>query len=310
VQRIEVVANPISSPVFATTGDGRRRDEFPFWEQSAPVTLLRRREDSKMPTDVTAGSVRSADGTTIAFERSGTGPALIMVDCAGAYRELNSLRPLAALLAADFTVFTYDRRGRGESTDTLPYAVEREVDDLAALIAEAGGSAFVYAWSSGAPLALHAVASGLAIGKLAFFEPAIDTEKDAPGESKFTLELAELVAAGRRWDAVDYFLRGTGVPPEYIDQMTPPSRRALEAIAHTLVYDCVISDATSLELVRSVTVPTLVAASAGTTGELPGWAATVVEALPNGAHRSLAGEWHGVPVEDLAPVVTEFLTPG
>ena len=98
--------------------------------------------------DTSAGSVRSADGTTIAFERTGAGPALILVDAAGHYRDFSSFGTLTALLAADFTVFTYDRRGRGRSTDTLPYAIEREVDDLAALIAGAGGSAFLYGVSS------------------------------------------------------------------------------------------------------------------------------------------------------------------
>jgi pimeloyl-ACP methyl ester carboxylesterase len=98
--------------------------------------------------------------TTIAFERSGAGPALILVDAAGCYREFGSLQPLAELLAVDFTVVTYDRRGRGGSTDTLPYAVEREVDDLAALITKAGGSASVYAVSSGTLLAVHAQRAG------------------------------------------------------------------------------------------------------------------------------------------------------
>lgn len=121
--------------------------------------------------ETTVSSVRSADGTTIAFERSGAGPALILVEGAGCYREFGPLRSLSEWLAADFTVFTYDRRGRGESTDTLPYAIEREVDDLAALIAEAGGSASLYGVSSGALLALQAAASGLAISRLALFEP-------------------------------------------------------------------------------------------------------------------------------------------
>jgi hypothetical protein len=114
------------------------------------------------------------------------------------------------------------------------------------------------------------------------------------------------VAAGRRRDAVEFFHRGIGVPEEVMAQ-TPPVWAALEAVAHTLVYDCVISDATSLRLVRSVTAPTFVIDSQGSSGELTGMAATVVEALPHGSHRSLAGGWHGVPDETLAPVLTEFL---
>jgi pimeloyl-ACP methyl ester carboxylesterase len=250
--------------------------------------------------------VTSSDGTSIAFERAGAGPALIVVDAAGNYRDFRPLRAPVERLAADFTVHVYDRRGRGASTDTLPYAVDREIDDLAALIGEAGGSANVYAMSSGCLLALHAAASGLAIPRLALFEPPIEPNEAPTGESDFTTELAELVAAGRRRDAVAFFHRGIGVPEEVMAQMTPPVWAALEAVAHTLVYDCKLSEAMSLRLVRSVTVPTLVVDSQGSSGELTGMAATVVEALPNSTHRSLAGEWHGVPDQTLAPVLTEF----
>jgi pimeloyl-ACP methyl ester carboxylesterase len=254
-----------------------------------------------------AGKVTSSDGTSIAFERTGAGPALVAVDAAGSYSGFRPLPPPVELLAAHFTVYVYDRRGRGASGDTLPYAVQREVDDLAALIAEAGGSAFVYAFSSGGLLALHAAASGLAIPKLALLEPPIEPRQTATGEPAFTAELAELVAAGRRRDAVEFFNRGIGVPDEIMEQTTPPVWAALEAIAHTFVYDCMISDATSFELVRSVTAPTLVLNSQGSSDDLTGMGAAVAEALPNGTHRSLAGEWHGVPDDILAPVLTEFL---
>jgi pimeloyl-ACP methyl ester carboxylesterase len=252
-------------------------------------------------------NVISSDGTSIAYERVGAGPALILVDAAGNYRDFRPLRAPVELLAAEFTVYLYDRRGRGGSTDTLPYAVEREVDDLAALIAEAGGSARVYAMSSGCLLALHAAAGGLAIPKLALFEPPVEPAESPTGESDFTAELAGLVAAGRRREAVEFFHRGIGVPEEIMAQMTPSVWAALEAVAPTLVYDCRLSDAMSLRLIRSVTVPTLVIDSQGSDGQLTGMAATVVEALPNGAHRSLAGAWHGVPDETLAPVLTGFL---
>ena len=160
--------------------------------------------------------------------------------------------------------------------------------------------------SSGSLLALHAAASGLAIPKLALFEPPIQPNETPAGETAFTTELAELVAAGRRRDAVAYFHRGIGVPDEVMEQMTPPVWAALEAVAHTLVYDCVISDAMSLGRVRSVTAPTLVIDSKGSGGELTGMAATVAEALPRSTYRSLTGAWHGVPGDDLAPVLTEF----
>jgi pimeloyl-ACP methyl ester carboxylesterase len=250
--------------------------------------------------------VRSHDGTSIAFERTGSGPALIAVDAAGSYRDFRPFPPPVERLAAHFTVYVYDRRGRGASTDTLPYAVEREVEDLAALIDEAGGSAFVYAFSSGGLLALHAAARGLPIAKLALFEPPIEPTETPVGERDFTAELAKLVAEGRRREAVEFFHRGIGVPDEIIDQMGPDTWAALEAVAHTLVYDCRISDAMSLPLLRSVTTPTLVLDSQGSSDSITGSAAIVAEALPNGTRRSLAGEWHGVPGDVLAPALTGF----
>jgi pimeloyl-ACP methyl ester carboxylesterase len=252
------------------------------------------------------GRARSADGTTIAYEARGAGPVVVLVDPAGHHRGNSPFAGLAPLLAEDFTVVTYDRRGRGESTDGAEWSVEREVDDLAALIAEAGGSAFVYAFSSGGLLALHAAARGLAVPKLALFEPPIEPTDAPVGESDFTAELAELVAGGRRREAVEFFHRGIGVPDEIIDQMTPPVWAALEAVAPTLVYDCRLSDAMSLQVLRSVTVPTLVLDSQGSSPSITESAATVAAALPNGTHRHLPGDWHGVPGEVLAPALTEF----
>ncbi|HEY3143266.1 MAG TPA: alpha/beta hydrolase [Acidimicrobiales bacterium] len=253
--------------------------------------------------------VHSADGTTIGFTESGSGPVLILVDGASCYRDFGPLASLAGLLAADFAVYTYDRRGRGESTDTPPYAIEREVEDLAALIEEAGGSAFLYGVSSGALLALHAaVALGPAIPKLALFEPPIGDDEDQVTQAAFTAELAELIAAGRPGDAVERFQTGIGVPPEMVAGMRQaPFWPALEAIAPTLIYDCTISAATTLDDVAAVKAPALVIDSEASSENLTGWAAAVVDALPNGTHRSLVGQWHSVPDEDLAPVLTEFL---
>jgi pimeloyl-ACP methyl ester carboxylesterase len=250
--------------------------------------------------------VTSSDGTSIAFERHGAGPALIAVDAAGSYRDFRPFPAPVEPLAAHFTVYVYDRRGRGASGDTSPYAVEREVDDLAALVAEAGGSAFVYAFSSGGLLALHAAAAGLAIPRLALFEPPIEPTEDPAGETPFTAELAALVAAGRRRDVVERFHRGIGVPEEVMAEMTPPVWAALEAVAHTLVYDCRLSDAMSLRLLRGITTPTLVLDSQGSSDPITAMATAVAAALPNGTRRRLAGGWHGVPHEVLAPALVGF----
>jgi pimeloyl-ACP methyl ester carboxylesterase len=246
-----------------------------------------------------SGTVTSNDGTVIAYERAGAGPALVLVDPALGYREFDNVRGLGERLAGAFT-------GRGASGDTLPYAVEREVEDLAAVIAEAGGRACAYGFSSGALLALQAAAAGVPIEKLVLMEPPIGGDDD-PGDAAFTAEMKSLVAAGRRREAVERFLTGCGVPQEMLAGMAP-SMPALEAVAHTIVYDCLISDATTTELLAKVSTPTLVVDSQGSSDDLTGWAASVAAALPDARHRSLPGGWHGVPVDDLAPVVTEFCT--
>ncbi|TDD23653.1 alpha/beta fold hydrolase [Nonomuraea diastatica] len=247
------------------------------------------------------GTVRSADGTSIAFEQSGNGPALVMVDPAGGYSGFGAIRGLGAVLAARFTVCTYDRRGRGGSGDTPPYTVEREVEDLSAVIAAAGGAAFVYGLSSGGLLALRAAARGLAITRLALFEPPVRAEGEPP-DTAFTAELADLVSSGHRAAAVDRLLTSIGVPPELRAEPSP----ALEAVAHTLVYDCEISDATTFQLIRSVRTPTLVLASKNSTGDLTDGAAAVAAALPGGVLRELPGSWHTARDEDIAAAVTAF----
>jgi pimeloyl-ACP methyl ester carboxylesterase len=256
---------------------------------------------------MTGRTVTSKDGTTIAYEQAGTGPALILVDAAGHYRAFSSFDGLIGLLAADFSVYHYDRRGRGDSTNTPPYDVHREVDDLGALIDQAGGSAFLYGYSSGGLLALHAAAGGLPIAKMALFEPPIETNDDRSEQAAFTAHLSELVTAGRRDAAVEYFLTSIGVPDEMVAQMRgTPSWSAMEAIAHTLVYDSIISEASSHRLLASVTAPTLVLHSESSSDDLTAMSTTVAKALPNGCHRSVAGEWHGVPDNILAPVLSEF----
>jgi pimeloyl-ACP methyl ester carboxylesterase len=251
-------------------------------------------------------TLTSSDGTSIAYEWAGTGPAVILVDAASCFRGFGPMGPLAEALGSRFTVFRYDRRGRGESTDTPPYAVEREIEDLKAVIEAAGGSAFVYGFSSGAVLALHAAAYGLAIGKLALLEPPLELEKP-PAEPDLGAEVAELVAAGRRGEAVEHFNNSIGVPAEMVAELRQsPAWPALEALAHTLVYDTVITSTFPAERLTAIEVPTLVIDSEGSDDRLHKWARGVADALPDGTHRSLKGEWHGVLAEDLAAVLADF----
>src|SRR6266545_5003668 len=177
--------------------------------------------------------VLSKDSTAIAFERFGQGQPLILV--VGAFNTRSTGEPLAASLASHFTVFTYDRRGRGDSSDTTPYAIEREVEDLGALIGEAGGAAAVFGYSSGALLALHAASRALPISRLALYDAPFVVDGEQPVDH--ARRLAELVKAGRRGDAVEYFQsKIVGIPDDVVAQLRhAPFRPALEAIAQTLV---------------------------------------------------------------------------
>ncbi len=220
-------------------------------------------------------TVLSRDTTTIAFDRSGQGPALILVT--GAFSTRADAAPLVAHLAPHFSVFAYDRRGRGDSGDTAPYAVEREVEDLEAVIAEAGGSAFVYGHSSGAVLSLEAARKlSSAITKLAVYEPPLIVDASRPSvPPDYLAHLTELIASGRRGDAVEYSqIRGIGIPAEAVAQMrNDPIWQELEALAHTMVYDSTIAvdtlQGTPLALAKwaSVAMPTLVMDG----GDSPPW---------------------------------------
>jgi pimeloyl-ACP methyl ester carboxylesterase len=257
--------------------------------------------------------VRSKDGTTIAFDRLGDGPAVIVVG--GATCDRTITRPLAEQLAQHFTVINYDRRGRGDSSDTAPYAVEREIEDLAALIAEAGGTASVYGHSSGAALALHAAAHGLPISKLVLHEPPYvpDGEEERRISREYAEKLKTILAEGRRGDAVELFMTTVGTPQEMVDRMrSEPWWARMEAIAPTLAYDSeVMGDSRRggtipVDLVGRVTPPTLVLVG----GASPAWmidvGRQVADAMPNGRHSVLEDQEHVVPPELLAPVLAEF----
>lgn len=260
-----------------------------------------------MSSSATTQRVRSADGTEIAFSSAGSGPPLILIDPALQYRGFSRLSGLVEPLSSEFGVLTYDRRGRGESADTPPYSVEREVEDLTALVEAAGGSARLYGFSSGALLAMHAAAAGLPVARLGLMEPPLQEDADPARPSSLTTELAELIEAGRNGDAVEHFNRSIGVPEEMVARMRQSADwQKLEAVAPTLVYDCTISDATTPAVLGAVEAPTLVLDSSGSSEDLSGWAASVASQLPDARHRSLAGEWHTVADEVLAPVLIEF----
>jgi pimeloyl-ACP methyl ester carboxylesterase len=250
----------------------------------------------------------SRDGTTIAFDRVGQGEPVIIVE--GAFCDRGTSAPLAAALASRFTVFSYDRRGRGDSGDTLPWSVEREVEDLEALIAEAGGSAFVYGMSSGAALGMEAAARGVAVRKLALYEPPLSPDGNRERSGDLVGTLSRLVAAGRRADAVSHFMtKAVAIPEEVVGQIrNSPMWAGLEAIAHTLVYDNTITGDGTLLTKRAgmVRVPTLVVNGGDCPEFLQASARAVTAAVPGARQRVLAGQTHEVDVEILAPVLVEF----
>ena len=262
-------------------------------------------------------TVTSTDGTTIAFDRSGEGPATVLVGGAFQHRAIDaSTARLAELLAPNFTVYHYDRRGRGESGDTAPYTVEREIEDLDALIQDAGGSAYVFGMSSGAVLALHAAAAGLAITKLALYEPPFIVDDSRPPVPKdHAQRLAGLLAEGRRGDAVELFMtEAVGMPAEAVAPMrAAPFWPAFESVAHTLPYDAAIMGDTlsgkplPAERWAAVTIPALVVDG----GDSPSWARNAVVALartlPTAERATLDGQTHQVDPDVLGPVLAGFL---
>jgi pimeloyl-ACP methyl ester carboxylesterase len=255
-------------------------------------------------------TIASADGTVIAFDQYGDGPPVIMT--VGAFNTRSQTEPLARALAPRFTTLNYDRRGRGDSGDTAPYAVEREIDDIAALIAQAGGSAAVFGHSSGATLALKAAGSGLPITRLVLYEPPFNIDDSYPPlPADFSAELAGLVSAGRRGDAVElYQTQAVGIPQEVVVQLRhAPFRPGLEAIAHTLAYDAAIVGDRSMPtgLLAAVTVPALVITGEQSPPFLRNAAQAAAEKMPNGRLAVLPGQSHDLNPDATAPVMAEFL---
>jgi len=258
--------------------------------------------------------IRSADGTAIAYEAVGEGAPLVLVGGALCDRTaLASGTPLAAMLAHRFTVFSYDRRGRGDSGDTPPWAIAREIEDLAALITAAGGSAAVFGHSSGGLLALDAAVQGLAITRLAVHEPPVLL--DAARATSFVRlanELDEVVAADRRSEAVElYFTRAMQMPADAVARLRrSPMWPEFEEIAHTLDYDLRITarGAARLAEVADVRPPTLAMDGSASPPWMRGAIEAVARAIPQARHRTLEDQTHAVDPKALALALEEFLS--
>ncbi len=255
-------------------------------------------------------TVVSRDGTRIAYETLGSGSPLILVDGAFGSRAFGPLSLLSQRLAPFFTVYTYDRRGRNDSGDTPPYTIHREIEDISALIQAAGSPVGVYGISSGAILALEAAAEGVAIRKLAVFEPPYVAEggRYLPGDA--ARRVSEMITSGRREEAVEFFLlQMMGVPREVVRRMRrEPTWKALESVAHTLPYDIrLVGDGTvpARRLIR-IGIPTLVLSGSDSAPDLQKAAREVANVLPRAEHRILPGQTHDASPEVIAPLLVEF----
>jgi pimeloyl-ACP methyl ester carboxylesterase len=285
----------------------RRRAPASRFSPSQPETLSRARhceKEAEMP------HVISRDGTRIAYERHGAGEAVVLIDGATSSRAMGFMPRLAGILADRFSVTAYDRRGRGDSDDTSPFAVKREIEDLEALVDEAGGSAAFFGISSGAALGLEAaVELGDKVTAVALYEPPYNDE-DAPLWRDYRRQLDELLAADRRGDAIELFMRFVGVPSEQIGPMREsPMWPALEAVAPTLAYDAAVlgkDRAVPTAPAARLEAPALVMNGSASYPFMRTTARALAAALPSGHYRELAGQRHDVELEVIAPVLAEF----
>ena len=258
-------------------------------------------------------TVTSKDGTTIAYDKKGQGPTIVLVDGALCYRAFGPAEPLAALLAQRFTVFTYDRRGRGASHDTRPYAVEREIEDIEALIDEAGGSVYLYGISSGAVLALKAAAKlGPAkVPKLALYQAPLSFGDEARQEfAQYAERMAELLEANKRGEALTLFLADM-MPAEMLEGMRQsPEWPIMEALAPTLAYDNAVMGDGLLPVkdAKTATMPALILDGSESPAFFQEAAEALAKAMPQAQRKTLAGQTHQVSPAALAPVLVEFFS--
>ncbi|MFZ3454351.1 alpha/beta fold hydrolase [Arthrobacter sp. 7Tela_A1] len=254
------------------------------------------------PAADASGRVLSADGTPIAWERHGQGPPLVVVDPVMMDRTSSGLAGVAELLAEGHTVYTYDRRGKGESGDGEEYTPESEVDDLLAVVQAAGGSADLLGTSSGAILALRAASESAVVSSVIAVEPPLSQEGAAGPDIRPQLEA--LIDAEDRAGAVRLFQESIGVPEEIIEQSEPSP---FEPAAHTISYDLTLMLETDIQALTGIHVPVLVLASSGSDARLQAWARETAEILPEGSFQLLEGSWHGLDDAVLAEAVSDFL---
>ena len=282
-----------------------------FFASSCNNNYKPRSMENKLNGELTKTSTTiSKDGTAIAFEKTGAGPSLILVNGALAHRNLYGESDLAALLGKSFTVIFYDRRGRGESTDTKPYGVEKEIEDIASLVNEAGGSVYLYGSSGGAALALLAAEKlgPKKIKKLVLCEPPYEsnTKQEFVSEKN---KVNELVKAGKSDEAVTFFMQKRGMPPDKIRSMKKSAEwDGMVRIAHTLIYDFeILGDGTvPVDVAKNIAIPTLIMYGEESFDFMPAAADKVRKIIPGAVAKILKNQTHDVSPESAAQVLLEF----
>jgi pimeloyl-ACP methyl ester carboxylesterase len=261
-------------------------------------------------------TVTSADGTRIAYDRYGEGPAVILVNGALGYRKFKTMEQIATALSEHCTVINYDRRGRGDSGPAGPASVQREVEDLAALIDAAGGRASLWGYSSGSAVALRAASAGLSVEKLALYEIPFKTDPTAKfPRDDYAARLEPLIAADDRTGAAKHFLRNVGMPGPMVSVMSMvPMFKSFGANGHTLMFDYLALGDQNMhgsplraEEWATVTCPTLVIYGAKTFPGLKHASRSLAEVLPNATLRELPGQKHAVKPSAIVPVIAELV---
>lgn len=261
-------------------------------------------------------TVTSKDGTRIAFDKTGDGPAIIIVNGAIQFRAFDpTMAQIAEMLSKHFTVYNYDRRGRGDSGDTQPFSKVREIEDVQAMVEEAGGKAMILGFSSGSAIALDAAAVTPGITKIALYEPPFIVDDSRPGVGvDYVAHLNKLTAEGKRGEAVMYFMtQAVGIPAEYLVGMDQnPSWEVMLKVAHTIAYDgAFVADVMQgkplpTDRWANVTVPTLVILGGASDKWFHNGTAALAKVLKNATHKTLEGQTHQVAPEAIAPVLVEY----
>ena len=251
----------------------------------------------------------SSDGTRIAFESNGTGPALVLVDGAMCYRAFGPAELFTAALRDAYTVVTYDRRGRGESGDSSTYSPELEVDDLRAVIEAVGGEPYVLGFSSGAGLAYRAAAAGVPMAKLIGYEAPFVGRR---GGRDYISDLDRLIAEGKNGKAVDYFMVKMVGGPFFLPIMFRLMGKLwgqMKSIAPTLRYDARVMgdfEVPTAEFAK-IRIPVLASWGSKAAPEMSKANAAIAAAIPGAEHRILEGQTHNVTPAALRPEIDRFL---